>query len=421
VADNVGVEVQSVGKFFTNKILTIPDYQRNYVWGKDKVEAFISDIREHGEGKPYYMGSVLLFKKDDSTYEIIDGQQRITTLSILYHVLKGGLPEACEELSYTSEQSRWYIQQAKKLFDENLNHEEKEAWKDLFEQLMFTVIQIPTQDLAFTFFDTQNNRGIPLSAADFLKAYHLRAVEKEPEQKGCAKLWEQSDKLGNQDFGNLESLFRNYLWRGRYWTGRRVDEFESKARILDEFQKKTHQNIGWVQLHSRMRMPIQAGEPFFAYAAQFAEIREVVRKEVKYFLDLHESSFAREFLQLSCMMFYDKFGLLQLDGFAKALEYAIGAVRIKQSRICKQTLRNEFLRDSEQNLFDVIVMAYRPDEVLIYIQSLAWVEEAYANPPVNIENNDVRVRYLSKCDKAGMRDDSARGELIKVKVETNHA
>ncbi len=312
MTEKVEVKVQSFRKLVENednKKLVIPEYQRNYVWGRDKVEAFIKDIKEHldgGESKPYYMGSILLHKRSDDQYEIIDGQQRITTLSILHHVLNGGLPKACQELSYTSEQSRWHIQQTKDVFGEELN--EKSAWSDIFVHLMFTVIKVPNQDLAFTFFDTQNNRGIPLGATDLLKAYHLRAVEKESEQEGCAKLWEQSDKLGKQDFGNLESLFRNYLWRGRYWTGRRVNIFENKERVLNEFQKKTHQNTGWMQLHSHMRMPIQAGASFFSYATMFAEIRETVRKEIKVYLDLHESSFAHEFLLLSCMMFYDKAG-----------------------------------------------------------------------------------------------------------------
>jgi len=106
-----------------------------------------------------------------------------------------------------------------------------------------------------------------------------------------------------------------------------------------------------------------------------------------------------------------KFSLLQLDAFAKALEYAIGAVRSKQSRICKQTLRNEFLRDSEQNLFDVIVMAYQPDEVVGYVHSLNWVKSYYEKPDGKIKKNDVRGRYLSKCDKKGMLG-GERGKLI---------
>jgi len=87
----VDVKIQSfcelVGEKDKGKKLAIPEYQRNYVWGKDKVEAFIEDIREHrgnGEIKAYYMGSILLYAGSEKNhYEIIDGQQRITTLSIL--------------------------------------------------------------------------------------------------------------------------------------------------------------------------------------------------------------------------------------------------------------------------------------------------------------------------------------------------
>lgn len=69
------------------------------------------------------------------------------------------------------------------------------GWQDdLFARICFTVIEVPSEDLAFTFFDTQNNRGVPLHATDLLKAFHLRAIvepKREMLQTNCAKRWEQ--------------------------------------------------------------------------------------------------------------------------------------------------------------------------------------------------------------------------------------
>ena len=64
----------------------VPIYQRNYAWGKDEIDALVQDIRTAQERRPkqnYYIGSLIVYKRHDGSYEVIDGQQRLTTLSIL--------------------------------------------------------------------------------------------------------------------------------------------------------------------------------------------------------------------------------------------------------------------------------------------------------------------------------------------------
>lgn len=63
----------------------VPIYQRNYAWGKDEIELLIQDIEEaqrKAESKNYYIGSLVVAKRIDG-YEVIDGQQRLTTLKLL--------------------------------------------------------------------------------------------------------------------------------------------------------------------------------------------------------------------------------------------------------------------------------------------------------------------------------------------------
>jgi hypothetical protein len=96
------------------------------------------------------------------------------------------------------------------------------GWRDdVCERICFTVIEVPSEDLAFTFFDTQNNRGVPLHATDLLKAFHLRAIaepSRETLQTNCAKRWETLQRtqpiLGLAgDFA--PALFNAFLWRAR--------------------------------------------------------------------------------------------------------------------------------------------------------------------------------------------------------------
>lgn len=73
----------------------IPVYQRNYVWEEDEITALIKDVYDsfHKEQKPiYFIGTLVTYKREDSVYEVIDGQQRLTTIYIilkaLYNILK---------------------------------------------------------------------------------------------------------------------------------------------------------------------------------------------------------------------------------------------------------------------------------------------------------------------------------------------
>lgn len=95
--------------FFTDKKYTIPRYQREYSWGKEQLEDFYSDIisnikEENGkyETHEYFFGTVILvgnMEKHDKPIEIIDGQQRITTITIFLSALSNVLFKYNKELS----------------------------------------------------------------------------------------------------------------------------------------------------------------------------------------------------------------------------------------------------------------------------------------------------------------------------------
>lgn len=79
--------VQTIETLFDNHLFSVPNYQRGYSWDAGNISTLLKDLMNNNS---YYLGNVLLNKNEDGTYEIIDGQQRITTLYLIllaiYHL-----------------------------------------------------------------------------------------------------------------------------------------------------------------------------------------------------------------------------------------------------------------------------------------------------------------------------------------------
>ncbi|MDO7360412.1 DUF262 domain-containing protein [Acinetobacter geminorum] len=98
---NESIQALKVQALFENKqTYIIPMYQRNYAWGEKEIDQLILDIQDYQKqpeqlnqgqtqgSKKYYIGTLVVFERSKGTYEIIDGQQRFTTLTLLAICLK---------------------------------------------------------------------------------------------------------------------------------------------------------------------------------------------------------------------------------------------------------------------------------------------------------------------------------------------
>ena len=85
-------------KLFQNRLFFIPDYQRGYAWEREHWEDFLDDLDLLGEGRDHYTGTVILYQRDQAKvkdeegteneqFEVVDGQQRITTAALLLECL----------------------------------------------------------------------------------------------------------------------------------------------------------------------------------------------------------------------------------------------------------------------------------------------------------------------------------------------
>lgn len=110
-----------IGEVFSRFWFRIPDYQRAYVWGKDEISELIDDVnyaRVHNPEGQYFLGSMVLRKATRTTdcvsfeeYELLDGQQRLTTLMLMLACIRdrkvdAKLKGACREMLY-QEENKW--------------------------------------------------------------------------------------------------------------------------------------------------------------------------------------------------------------------------------------------------------------------------------------------------------------------------
>jgi len=225
------------------KIYKVPDFQRDYSWDEDNWEDLWNDILNINEANEYhYMGSIVLLNNGNSTYQIIDGQQRFTTLSIISLAIIAKLKELAlsnieqeENLErvdllmkdYVGQKDSVSLTYSSKLFlNENndsfyqrrllsfknpvnvkkLSESEKLLWKayeffsdkisDIYENmeggsdlasflknkvgknLLFIQITVEDELNAYTVFETLNSRGVELTSTDLLKNYLFSLVAK---------------------------------------------------------------------------------------------------------------------------------------------------------------------------------------------------------------------------------------------------
>ena len=283
-ANSFTPESVTIKNLFCNSdsLYVIPNYQRPYSWTDEQVEkmwedlweAFQNEKENDGGGEDYFLGSIIVSKSKDSDFlEVIDGQQRLTTLTILISALKYNFPELNGELDSTMMPSIV----TKKTLHNSIFYEDSDRlvfkahsvyngdFRDIvIKNDLFTQIKKPTikqlkdispkykfQNTAFIFnqkfespeilnevglfanyiynkvriikivstnskfgiklFQVLNNRGLDLSATDLLKSYLLAEV-KEYDQSEFIALWNDLEKLVSQTDNGINDFFTFYLY-----------------------------------------------------------------------------------------------------------------------------------------------------------------------------------------------------------------
>ncbi len=285
-------KVNIQGRLFRDFWFTIPEYQRSYVWDSDNISDLLDDLwfaYENKNDAEYFLGSLVLkelSKKDYKEYEVLDGQQRLTTLFLLLAVIRDlnisdKLNNACQDLLYQEEnefkRTPERMRIVFKIRDDvgkfvkeiivkqsgTLNITELENYskfkntsivnmvnavnhmKDFFasknlgdisnftsfllNEVIFIYVSTANREDAFRLFNILNNRGIPLSNADILKSINIGVIQ-DNEKQNYALTWETIEgEIGTEDFDRFLSLIRTI----------KVKE-KARKNLLEEFEENIY-------------------------------------------------------------------------------------------------------------------------------------------------------------------------------------
>lgn len=269
--DEVSLENCCLGRVFTND-LVIPDYQRNYCWDDKQVQNLWSSLKDIPERGQYHLGTIILQKVGNKKYAVIDGQQRLVTLTIILSSLgyQGSMPLLSQ--SFHSASSKVHIANNKWIIKGLCGHiHDDDFCQKLIYNLVFSILILQENrlDLAYTFFSNQNAKGVALSDFDLLKAHHLRYIPIERQQEHMAGRW---NNLIENRYGLLDKTLSTHLFRLRKWMRKKDYDVNEPHRVKEEYSAALIiPSIPPFGEKFDFYEKIQGGTHFFAYAETFVD------------------------------------------------------------------------------------------------------------------------------------------------------
>ncbi len=322
---NARITRDGKGNAIEKVALSIPEYQRPYKWTARNAIQLLDDVMEakNNNKEVYRVGTLILHEDEEGRYNIVDGQQRVITFSLLLYALyELEKPESRRTIGFLNQSvfdnqyNRHNIPNNLNAFrrridkggstEENYDHiRDMKRLRDFVENRCELIVVI-TEDIseAFQFFDSQNARGRALYPHDLLKAYHLREMsDVDPDKtEKIVKEWEKIPQ------NTLASFFGDYLYRIKEWMNgnwayrlneHNIYKFKGISRAARtpyaQFYKSAFSYAELVNSSSmpfvsgtrevnafQLNTPIIAGKPFFEYTKHYYDILKDIRDNSRY-------------------------------------------------------------------------------------------------------------------------------------------
>lgn len=242
--------------YFSNRgssiLYTIPIYQRNYAWEREEIYALIKDVYDSLEKFVYYIGTLVTYKRDENIFEVIDGQQRLTTIFIILKAL--GIETVPNRLTYSARKvSATTIEKMPNFGDENdlgilhgfqyakesLNSivgdkkADIDAFKDYFLNKVHIIHYRVPKDVDLNhYFEVMNSRGEQLEKHEIVKAkLSEQLIGDDIAMEKFSRIWEACSDMSfyiQQKLPEMRSVF-----------GETMDSFD-----IDSFDKFPSSDVG---------------------------------------------------------------------------------------------------------------------------------------------------------------------------------
>ena len=351
------LKIIPVSDVFANINYLVPIYQRNYAWSETQIEQLIEDIESSIDGfnKNYFLGNLIVNQMDNNVYEVIDGQQRLTTLYLLEKYLgivfaKEALRfEAREKsnrtLSYVSDSSNQElieelsspeILKGFKIVDNYFKNKniDKGRFTQKLKRVFLIRVQVPQNIDLNHYFEIMNTRGEQLELHEIAKAKLLEVLESDHDKDVAALIWEKCSDMNSYVQMNFNVDVRRKIftedWSSLSQSIKNFDSIKSKISeknksidksfLIDILKENKMINVSNMQSedeNERFESPI-------SFPNFLLQVNAVMRKlgeedaslDDKYFLNnlswaWSTSENAKDFLfhLLKCRVIFDKYVL----------------------------------------------------------------------------------------------------------------
>lgn len=208
-------------------VYEIPIYQRNYAWEKDEIATLIQDVYDaykKDSNMVYYIGTLVSYHKGDRVFEIIDGQQRLTTIRLILGALNVVIQN---KLTYRARKKsddtlktipKFNVDEkdsgiengykyAKTAINEIVLKEDRIGFESYFKEKVHIIhYQVPKDIDLNHYFEIMNSRGEQLEKHEIVKANLMEKLENDGERKLFNRIWECCSEMSVYVQQNLRGI-----------------------------------------------------------------------------------------------------------------------------------------------------------------------------------------------------------------------
>lgn len=416
-----------IQEIFDKRFYRIPEYQRPYVWEDDQVIELLTDIVDAYSANysaEYFLGSLVLRKNEKNQskvefteYDVLDGQQRLTTLFLIHAVIRDTVTDASQKRYQTTSEAI-YVQEdidnnqperMRVVFDirddvKNFVYNHIKQWKSTLDKTVFErfvnekngdisvknmskailtikeffnngvsiddfykylrtrvlLIYVASEDLedAFHLFTVMNNRGMKLRNSDILKADNLKEVP-EADRIILGKSWEKIEEYFGEDFDNFLSHLRTILVKNKA-SYNLLKEYEENIYKPRTYNRTTKEYKFTTPLLKKGKDTFDFIEKYFKHYKDLFDVDSDILKNnlpLKNKLHLMKTGFEADFWVPPVLAFYNKYSTTSLLDFVNSLDNKFSA-----DWITSQTFTTRL--ENMNKLIKVIEDASSPNDIL---------------------------------------------------------